>query len=750
MENALSHRLEQSRERLFVGRAAQLDEFARALQSPHWPRAVWHIHGLGGIGKTSLLRQWKQQAREAGAIVIALDGRDFEPNVGAFCQALRIVLTEKLQIEIEAPLSPPALCAAIAGAPSRVVLQIDTLELLAPLDYFLREKFVPLLPQNATLMLAGRDALSLAWRADAGLWNEVASFDLAALSPLESQNYLQKRGIEAPFQLQILGWTHGHPLALSLAADVWQQQAGTLEPDIGKSAPPAPDDLPHLIGPLLEHLMREVPTPAHRAALEACAIVRALTQELLAEMLQAPLGAPEQAAPDFQALFEWLRALSLVQSHRYGVFPHDIARELLVADLRFRTPDWHGELHRRARVHYLRRIRTARGAEQERATFDCIYLHRLSPVVAPYLRWSDSGLALELARTEDFSALLEMVAKHEGAASRDLAQKHFAAQPEGVIVVRGPDGSAQGFVFQLALERVSSEILAIDVGARRAQEWLKRDAPLRARETATLFRFWMDKDAYQSVGATQSLIFVQAVRHYITAPHLAFVFFPCADPDFWSDGFAYADLERISDADFAIEDREFGMFGHDWRARPVLSWLDLLSQREMQSVAPAPRAPILAAGEAFPILDETQFLAATQSALRSGGDGAALRRNPLLGTALVDRRARQLERDDAAKNAPPTPDERVLALRLLLRDALVELGAAPRGNKAHRALELSFGRRALTQEAAAAAMDVSHSSLRRYLSAGIAQVAQMLREREQAPEVGAAPSSDENQSAMLF
>lgn len=815
MNAPLSNRLQQARERLFVGRAAQLDPFARALELEAWPRAVWHLHGLGGIGKTTLLRQWKRQAQEAGALVVSLDGRDFEPTPGAFCQCLRAALIEISQTEIASPATPQSLCEALAQMPRRVVLQIDTLELLVPLDPFWREKFLPLLPQNAVLLLAGRDELPLAWRGDAALWSEVESFNLAALSPLESQIYLEKRGIQAPFWAQLLSWTHGHPLALSLAADVWQQQAGTLgfakpnAPDqtestpkpgagdgdaraaIGASAatnsttarasgqtdgslgetngagaaPSSPElvgprDLPELVGPLLEHLMREVPTPAHRAAVEACAIVRALTQELLAEMLADLPGAGwpgvEAQAPDFGAIFEWLRALSMVQSHRYGVFPHDIARELLVADLRFRTPDWHGELHRRAREYYLRRMENLSGPEQERAILDCIYLHRLSPVVAPYLRWNDSGLSLETARPDDFPALLAMIEAHEGAASRDLAQAHFAAQPEGAIVVRRSNGQAQGFIFQLALERATPEILVRDEGARQAHEWLRAQAPLRAGEVATMFRWWMDRDSYQNVGATQSLIFVQAVRHYITTPHLAFSFLTCAAPDFWESGFAYADLTRLPELDFRSGNQPLFVFGHDWRARPVLSWLELLSQREMQTVAPAIEPSPLAAGESFRVLDEAQWLAATHEALRCGGEIASLRANSLLDTALVQRHARHLAKQkpgatNGANNSAPTLDERAVALRVLLGEAIEALGAAPRSAKSHRALELCFGRAALTQEAAALAMDVSHSSLRRYLGTGIAQVADALREREQATKsAGAATSGRDSSGAGWF
>lgn len=54
----------------FIGREEQLDFFRRNLgrdpQSPDF-RYLFHVHGNGGVGKTSLVRQWEQQARERGA-----------------------------------------------------------------------------------------------------------------------------------------------------------------------------------------------------------------------------------------------------------------------------------------------------------------------------------------------------------------------------------------------------------------------------------------------------------------------------------------------------------------------------------------------------------------------------------------------------------------------------------------------------------------------------------------------------------
>ncbi|HEX8463318.1 MAG TPA: AAA family ATPase [Abditibacterium sp.] len=747
MNSALSDRLQQARQRLFVGRAAEIESWRAAMESEAWPVPIWHLSGLGGIGKTSLLRQWKQLALAQGVAVASLDARDFPATPDAFCEALREALSEALSVSIAASATPAALCQVLSEVKQRVAVQIDTAELLLGLDHWLRNTLLPLLPPNIAVVMAGRDALPLPWRSDPGWQELVRSFQLGALSREEGLEYLERRGVEAQTQPQLLLFAHGHPLALSLAADGALRQFGAPVPTV---VPPGFEanaasarflDGPQLVGPLLRHLVRDVPSPAHRAALEACAIVNVLTEELLADML----GEDDPAPLDIHGIFEWLRSISIISTNRYGLFPHDLVREVLVADLRWRSPAWHTELHRRAREYYLRAVHRAAGVEQQRIVFNCIFLHRDSPVVAPYLHWNESDSALEVAQREQWPQLLDWIETHEGAASREIAQMWFEAQPEGLIVVRNAGGQAQGMVFQLALHRALRAQIEADPGALAAWRLLEAQAPLRPDEGATLFRFWLDKDHYQAVSPTQSLIFVQAVRHYVATPQLAFSFFPCASPQFWEDGFDYADIQRLPSADFEVEGRTYGTFGHDWRARPLLAWFELLSQREVELEAFAPPQLALASPDpSFGVLDEATFQGAVRLALRDWSNSGALKRNPLLTTSIVHRRARQLalaqsanqnaEKGGAARAV--TTDERLWALRSLLREALADLAAAPRQEKAYRALELVFGRAALSQEAAADAMNVSHSSFKRYLRAALLFIGKVLWHREIEREMG--------------
>ena len=82
----------------------------------------------------------------------------------------------------------------------------------------------------------------------------------------------------------------------TLLVEVLLQQPATTF----SSAPP-----PNVISALIERFVHDVPSSAARGALEACAIVRVLTEPLLAALL---------GKPDVHAEFTWLRGLSFIGS----------------------------------------------------------------------------------------------------------------------------------------------------------------------------------------------------------------------------------------------------------------------------------------------------------------------------------------------------------------------------------------------------------------------------------------------------
>ena len=697
----LFERLNAARHSRFVGRTEEIKLFESAIRAykstllsldaaTEIPFHILHIFGPGGVGKTTLLSEYTRICKQAQIQTIYIDARNIEPTSESFLNALRFVMN----------LAPNDSPIQVLAAEAIHILLIDTYETLAPLDEWLREVFLPQLPANTLVVLAGRHSPSAAWRADPGWQTLLHILPLRNLNPEESRIYLTKRQIPTTEHGSILDFTYGYPLALSLIADVFAHKG-----DIHFQ----PDAVPDVIKALLEKFVQQVPSPAHRMALEACALVRLTTETLLARML---------GLPDVHELFEWLRGLSFIEPGQLGLFPHDLAREVLIADLRWRNPDWYIELHGRARTYYTSRLGQTQGQEQHRILFDYIFLHRDNPAVRPRFTWQEnSTLLTDKLRPTDPPALLEMVTQHEGEASANILAHWLQRQPEGVLVFRA-EQQPVGFVMMVALHQARSEDLRVDPAASSAWHYLSSSAPLRTGEGATLFRFWMARDTYQSVSPIQSLIFINFVQHHRLTAGLAFTFFTCAEPEDWAAMFAYADLARIPEADFEVGGQRYGVYGHDWRVLPPKAWQAMLAQREIAASAQAIQTSTL--NESLVVLSQAEFVKAVREALQDFSHPDALQRNPLLRSRLV--------MEQVAANA--NDNQPTAALQSLIQAAAQSLESSPRQAKSYRALYHTYLHPAPTQEQAAELLDLPFSTFRRHLKNGMTRVAEILWLRE--------------------
>ena len=244
------------------------------------------------------------------------------------------------------------------------------------------------------------------------------------------------------------------------------------------TAPFQLQDAPDVVRLLVAHLVEEIPTATHRAALEACALVRWTTESLLAHLLELEDGGDESAA-----LFEWLHSLSFIESGAQGLCAHDLAREALAANLRWRNPQAHERYHRRARAFYREQLKRASVSEQQKVLADYIYLHHDNAVIRPFLEWQENGdLSSTAASENDLPILREIVNCYEGAESARLFEYWFARQRENVLVLRGHDTQIEGFLFALALHQASEEERENDAAAFAAWNCLQNAAPLRRGE----------------------------------------------------------------------------------------------------------------------------------------------------------------------------------------------------------------------------------------------------------------------------
>ncbi|GIU99005.1 MAG: hypothetical protein KatS3mg014_0621 [Actinomycetota bacterium] len=686
-EERLAERLTVVRRRAFVGRGAELELFRQALSAEDPPFAVLYLFGPGGVGKTTLLGEFRRIAGEAALHVYHLDGREVDPSPQRFLLALARAID---------PDRPQRSLRDLADLP-RAVIVLDTYERLAALDDWVREAFLPALPPHVLVVMAARQPPSSPWMVDPAWRDRARVVSLRNLRPEESRELLSKLGVPRRAQASIVDVTHGHPLALVLLAD-WL----ALDPAW------SPEDLPRtpdVVRQLAERFVRDAPTPAHRRALEVCAHVRVTTEALLA----AVLG--RDRAYD---VFRWLQGLSFIEVGPEGLFPHELVREVLEAELRWRNPDAYREMHRQVRSYLRRRHEESGGAEQQRAFIDLLYLHR-NPAMRAGYDWKAAAEAyIEPAGPDDRRAILRMVERHEGKGSAARAAYWLERQPEAFEVFRAPGRPVVGFAAHLFLRTVTDRDERRDPAVAGIWCYARSRGPLRPGEGILVTRYWMGWEAYQDT-FVHTLVATGAVRRWLTTPALAWSFACMADPERWERMFAYLEFHAVPEASFTQGDRSIGVFGHDWRVQPQTLWLDVLAERELREEIEPGRTPAPATQELL-VLSQPGFADAVRQALRDYSRPDALATNPLLRSRLLVE--------------PGRPSPTAADLRGLLERAVETLRGDPRDEKLYRALDATYLHPAPSQEAAAELLGLPFSTYRYHLAKGIQRVTDLLWRRE--------------------
>lgn len=663
------------RRRHFVGRAAEVALFREAMKSSA-PGVLFYVHGPGGIGKTALLDVFADEAGDAGRHVCRFDGRDLMASPRALAETLDRLLDQ--------------------ASPGPVALLLDSYERLAPLEPWLRGQMLPRLPAETVIAIGGRTEPSAAWLADPAWRDALCVMPLRNLRPEDSRQYLTACGVDPAEHDKLVAVSHGHPLGLSLLADLVRRtkidEVGLMTPD--------------LVRRLLVSILDNVPSPTHRRAIEIAALARVTTEGLLRDALDVD---------DAYELFHWLRGLSFMEYGPDGLFPHDLAREALDADLRWRDPDAYRMAFRGVRSHVAGRLRRVKGREQQSAVFDEKFLLRHQPDLMAHLDWDSLGQHYpEPAGPRDRDALLTLVEKWEGGDSAAIAERWFHQQPQGFFVVRHQDGTLRGFAALVDLTIASPQDISADPGARAAWDHARRHAPARPAEKVTQTRFLIDAQAHQRPSPTVNIGPMVSIQHWLNTPNLAWDFVTLLEPDSWDDYFNFAGLARAEGADFEVAGRRYGLFAMDLRRQTVESWLELVTERALaRDFTPArPTAP----EEPIFVLSEPEFEQAVRQALRDLSRRDRLAANPLARSRLVLSHAGN--RDTAS------------ALGDLVREAIDRLRASPRDEKLFHVLDRTYLRPAATQEGAAEVLDLPLSTYKRHLRRAVEQIVADLWQRE--------------------
>ncbi len=346
---SVADRLSEVARRSFVGRETELAILRSAVQAPEPPFMVAFIHGPGGIGKSGLIAAlWSSLG--PGVQFVALDGREIEPTPRGFIAKLGAALGfEESDPDIEDVVT------CLEGDPRRTVLALDTYETCGLIDSWLRQTFVPALPETVLTIMAGRAPPSQAWLTTPGWRDLFHEIELRALAPADAERMLVARGLDAPRARRVNRFERGHPLALELAAAAIRERPD-LKIDL---APP-----PKLLHQLTQAFVAELPEETIEAV-EAASTVRRITEPILGALLQRS---------STRETFERLRLLPFADLTSEGLIIHDLVRETLARDLAQCDPGRYADYRWRAWRLFTEESQRARGAGLWHPTADLLYL----------------------------------------------------------------------------------------------------------------------------------------------------------------------------------------------------------------------------------------------------------------------------------------------------------------------------------------------------------------------------------------
>src|SRR3954447_18806955 len=160
--NIIRDSIERSHADRFCGRERELARLA-TLFDPTGPLIVL-LHGVGGIGKTSLIREFERESAARGRQVRPLDCRSVEPVPLGLLGALGTALGVELR-------TVPEVATALGAVTEPTVFALDNYEALRLLDGWLRTEFLPALPVSARFIIVGRSLATAPWIAAPG-WAE--------------------------------------------------------------------------------------------------------------------------------------------------------------------------------------------------------------------------------------------------------------------------------------------------------------------------------------------------------------------------------------------------------------------------------------------------------------------------------------------------------------------------------------------------------------------------------------------------
>lgn len=348
-ERSFANIVTSNKDHLFIGRQKELGLFAEYVGYRRDAAVILNIHGLGGIGKSSLLDQFERIAVGQGAAFFKMDSNDFDHSIPHFLRFVAQLLDLEMKSDSQAAILQLTMKKLRELARrQKVVLAIDTYEQMHALDRWLRESFFRRLPQNVLLVISGRTPLLELWRPYPHWCEIVRPIPLDLFSLADVKQYAELHDLhDSQVHQQLYTLTRGHPLTLALVLETKTRETAQVALDTYLV-----NNLDHIVVRWLREIRRE----KIRQMIAAAAIVRSFNQELLEHLIGETIS-----AADFYELID----VSFMRRTHTGWMVHSLLQSHLAREIRLRTPSEYKLLWERSISYYYERLHNLSPGESQ-------------------------------------------------------------------------------------------------------------------------------------------------------------------------------------------------------------------------------------------------------------------------------------------------------------------------------------------------------------------------------------------------
>jgi hypothetical protein len=558
MPQRIKDRLLRQATKNFVGRTEEIAMLLQALEEEG--PLVTFVHGIGGIGKSSLLNAFVTECRVRGAKVVSLDCRTVQPSEEGLLEALSRELGQEF-LSVEA-------CAEHLGQYDQgVVLTLDTYELFRLMDTWLRQVFIPALPDNVRSFFFGREAPVSAWLTTPGWQGLFRSLLLESLDQPAANALLAQAGVEPSQVDRINRFARGHPLALKLAAAAIVEHPG-LTLDRAGTRP--------VVEELAQIYLQDIRDPGLRRLLEAASVIRRTTRSLLAAML--PDIDPQEA-------YDRLSALPFVESSSDGLIVHDTVRQIIEAVFRASDPSQYHSYRQLAWRQLRTELNLASKPELWRYTADTIYLIQ-QPTVRDAFFPNDAHLyAIETAQPAHRAAVQAITEQHDGPASAQIMDCWWQYLSTSFFVVRDSSNRVAGYYTLVRPEDVTNEIRKADPIAQKWGQHLQ-DQPLPAGQNALFMRRILAAETGEALSGVQAACWLDVKRAYMANPQLGRMYVLTGNTETDFPILEQLGFQLLPDLRLTLDNKVYDSLLLDFGPTSVIGWLTGLVEARYGSREP--------------------------------------------------------------------------------------------------------------------------------------------------------------------